>query len=529
MIGGFFRLFKSDWGEGIFYHPDEYHIVSAVNRINLPEKANPEMFSYGSSTVYLIYFVKNIVERITNTPPNVFLVGRTLAGIFSTATLFVIYMLSEKIFKNTPRSLLATLLVAFTPGLIQQAHFTTPESFLIFWIFLCILLFTHWIHRGNKISIIFSAICLGIAIGTKITALFVYPVFALSVFIPSGENPTANFFNKLLKLIILTAIVVLSFLTVFPYSLLDKTNFLSSLDYETAVGRGSLIVFYTRQFIDTSPIIFHFYKVFPYALGIPMMLAGAMGCVYMFINTLRSKEKTTKNTSIIILASFLTLLAGNVFLHVKWTRFVAPTFPFFSIFCVYLIGLIKHSKGLLGTYVALLCVLTALWSGMFFSIYRNSDTRASANVWINKNIPTDSVILTESGNTYEVPLSGTYTKIPFDFYNLENNLVNQSMLVDNLLIADYFIVQSRRVYANSVRLENLFPFTSNFYTQLFNGNLGFEKVATFNSYPTLRLGGRVWSIDDEKAEETWSVFDHPVLVIYKKTTNSTKNFYEKIL
>ena len=59
-IGALLRFFKLDWGNGYFFHPDEYHLAAAVSRLSFPEQLNPGLFSYGSLSVYLIYFTKLI-------------------------------------------------------------------------------------------------------------------------------------------------------------------------------------------------------------------------------------------------------------------------------------------------------------------------------------------------------------------------------------------------------------------------------------------------------------------------------------
>src|SRR5690606_38450574 len=129
-IGGILRFYKLDWGEGLFFHPDEYHIVAAVERLNFPTHLNPEFFSYGSLTVYLIYLTKIFFNIHTTS----FLVGRYLSATFSTLSLILIYKVSKKLFKDINLSLVVTFVAAITPGIIQQAHFTTPETFLTFWL-----------------------------------------------------------------------------------------------------------------------------------------------------------------------------------------------------------------------------------------------------------------------------------------------------------------------------------------------------------------------------------------------------------
>jgi hypothetical protein len=152
---------------------------------------------------------------------------------------------------------------------------------------------------------------------------------------------------------------------------------------------------------------------------------------------------------------------------------------------------------------------------MFFSIYKKPDVRLTATKWIKQNISQNSTILTEEGNTLEVPLSGSFNKMVFNFYNLEDKRV-KAELSTKLFQSDYFIVQSRRVFINHQRLSSEFPNTSSFYDKLFSGESGFTKLMEFSSYPTLSLEKFKFEIDDELAEETWSVFDHPVLRIYQK-------------
>ena len=58
-----------------------------------------------------------------------------------------------------------------------------------------------------------------------------------------------------------------------------------------------------------------------------------------------------------------------------------------------------------------------------------------------------------------------------------------------------------------------YPMTSDYYRALFSGELGFEPVHTAVSYS--ELAG--WVINDDSAEEAFSVYDHPKVLIFKKT------------
>jgi 4-amino-4-deoxy-L-arabinose transferase-like glycosyltransferase len=318
-LGGFLRFYKLDWGQEFFFHPDEYHIGFAVNRLNFPENMNPELFSYGSFIVYLIYF----------------------SALFSTATLISVYYICRQIFAQK-YALLATFITAITPGLIQQAHFATPESILTFWLFLTIALWIKYLDTNRGKYLLASSVTLGIAAATKVVAASYLPLLMFVSAIRKVDDK-----NKLLvkiKYIAFTLVIAaIAFFVFFPFSLLDKSGFANSMNYETSVARGETIVFYTRQFINTNPIIFQLTKVFPFALGPSLLLLGVLGVIIITLELIKTsvKNKATNKKVVIILFSFLAYFVPNAFLYAKWTRFMAPTLVFFSIFAVYVIYFIK--------------------------------------------------------------------------------------------------------------------------------------------------------------------------------------------
>ncbi len=101
--------------------------------------------------------------------------------------------------------------------------------------------------------------------------------------------------------------------------------------------------------------------------------------------------------------------------------------------------------------------------------------------------------------------------------------------------ADYIVLSSNRAYASIPRLPMRYPFTTAYYEALFNGSLGFELAAEFVSYPALGpcqfpdqeipftvptpqyTNARPCQISFPPAEEAFSVYDHPTVLIFAKT------------
>ncbi len=110
---------------------------------------------------------------------------------------------------------------------------------------------------------------------------------------------------------------------------------------------------------------------------------------------------------------------------------------------------------------------------------------------------------------------------------------------------DYIFMSSNRQWGTTTRVPERYPLTTEFYRQLlgcpadketywcysvaepgmFTGNLGFELLKTFDSYP--QLGN--WQINDQFAEESFTVYDHPKVLIFKKTAQYNPSAVLEIL
>jgi hypothetical protein len=59
--------------------------------------------------------------------------------------------------------------------------------------------------------------------------------------------------------------------------------------------------------------------------------------------------------------------------------------------------------------------------------------------------------------------------------------------------------------------------TARYYKNLFSGKLGFVKMAEFAQYPTIPIIN--YRIDDFSSDESFTVTDHPKVMIFKKSNN----------
>ena len=87
------------------------------------------------------------------------------------------------------------------------------------------------------------------------------------------------------------------------------------------------------------------------------------------------------------------------------------------------------------------------------------------------------------------------------------------VVVRMLQESDWIAVTSGRVYTNVTRVPDVFPMSVAYYRALFDGTLGFERAADFTSYPSL---GPL-HFPDDGAEEQFTVYDHPRVLLFRKT------------
>ncbi len=119
-------------------------------------------------------------------------------------------------------------------------------------------------------------------------------------------------------------------------------------------------------------------------------------------------------------------------------------------------------------------------------------------------------------------------------YN-EDTPEKRMQLLNWLDEADYIVLSSNRLYASISRLDMRFPLTVAYYTALFDGSLGFDLLAEFVSFPSLGsyqfpdqeapfpipaaqyTNALPYSLHLPPAEEAFSVYDHPRVLIFAKS------------
>ena len=107
----------------------------------------------------------------------------------------------------------------------------------------------------------------------------------------------------------------------------------------------------------------------------------------------------------------------------------------------------------------------------------------------------------------------------------EDTAEKYAVLKQKLREADYVVYSSKRIYDSVDELPERYPMTNLYYRSMWDGSLGFELAAEFTSAP--RLFGL--EFDDRHADESWSLYDHPQVTVFRKVRDLSDAEFDAVL
>lgn len=509
------RFINLNWDRGWGFHPDENNLWGASRSIKWFSNIDPKFYAYGGFPVYLYSFFNSKVE------------ARMVSALLQTAIIGLLFLTGRKL-RGEKAGFLAALIGIFSAGLIQAGHFLTVESLIGFFglmVLFCLLKYLDG-GKGNIFWLLLSGIIFGFGIGTKVSfAVFALPFFGRALIFLMGKSvgtpePRSRALARHVRrtceqvsvLLGLFIIAVSIFFLTNPFIFSKFQDVKATLRYETNVAMGKLPVFYTRQFSGTVPGWFQLIHVFPFITGwlfVPLFLLGLFAtCV---------KDGPSHGRRTVLIMSAIASLLSFLPMWAKWTRYVVQVLPILVLIAAIGVDWIWE-KGRIGKSIVLLIIISLL--PQFFSImkvYGSLDNRLSAADWAAINIPKNTKIFTEAMDLGIIPFNPIHGEniTLFNFYELDEDKLGQRQKTLDSLIngSDYFISVSNRVYGNSLGLPDRFPASAEFYSQLFNGSLGYKKIYESMIPSSFVLHPSALS----SPEETFQVFDHPTVMIFKRT------------
>ena len=557
LLGAGARFWNLNWDGGAYtLHPDEWALNEVVRRLG-PD-GHPHFFFYGTFPIYLYRVTAAMLGVLTGldwlAPERLALVGRTYSALASTALLPLVFLVGRQLW-GVGAGLVAAACTAGAALLIQAAHFGTVDTLVtlagvtLLWAALGIA------AGGGARLYAFAGVVLGLAVATKLTAgsFVLLPLLAHLL-----RRPPARGGWRCLAL--LAGVAAGTTLLAAPYYVLAWPEFWAAIVEQSDELSGGYRLSYTWQFIGATPYVFELSNLILWGLGLPLGLAALTGWGWVIADCgaqgapriadwLRTQH-VTRNTQpvgsgqsftfhvsrfarssfLIPHSSFLLALWPTLYLlyigtwEARFVRHMLPLAPFGCLFAagglMALAGALarRGAAGRLVGWVIGAGVVggAAAWGLALLAIYAAPDTRRAASAWMHATLPPGTRLVVEDKNQL-LPLPAP--DAPLDRYQFSvlrvtdpDTPAKAAAFAATLAAGDVVVVPNRRWAGVLPRLP-AFPLTGRYYRLLERGALGYTPLATFASPP--RLGP--WTWPDDGAEETFQVFDHPTVRLYRNT------------
>ena len=312
-----------------------------------------------------------------------------------------------------------------------------------------------------------------------------------------------------------------------------------------------------RQWANRMPILFPWLNIVVWGMGIPLGLAGWIGWGVAGYQLLSGSRRGRRH--LVLWGWFTLVFFYQATQWVKSMRYFLVLYPVLLLFAAgWLTQLLRSASGWrrraglgLSTVVGLGAVF---WGVACFTIYLRPHPRVAASRWIYEHVPEGSTVANEHwdwGLPLRIdghdPFGNEYDGIEMTHYD-EDTPQKRTRLYDWLDKTEWIFLASNRLYASIPRLPARYPLTTEYYRALFAGDLGFELAADFTSYPALgpflfpdqenpfelmeadfEAQTRPITINLPAAEEAFSVYDHPRVLIFRKTDRYSTELMQQIL
>lgn len=583
IAGGWLRLSGSDWDQGHHLHPDERYISIVADNIHWPSSLgsyldvrtsplSPYNTPQGRAYVYgtLPLFATKAVAAVIGEDGygRFYLVGRRLSALLDLGTVVLTFLLTRLLLSRLGgrRALwggvLAAALYAFTVTAVQLSHFATVESWLVFFGTLTLYLAARAVARPLRPEwrLELSWAMVGIALGLTVACKVSGGVIAVGVAVAllgraavaaQALGPRSAALRLTGAAVLLVVPGYLAYRLVSPYTFADSRWFdlginpvyRSMLRAQQDALSGAFLYPPSYQWLLSRPIWAPLENLVIWQLGAPLGVVAIAGVVLMSgtvarrlgglvrrrdrLKELEGGEIHTLTVRAMLLAAALTVFFSFASLFAHTGRYLVPLGPLLAVTGAFaMVVTLGNRRRLLLTASAALVAVTAAYALAFHGIYERTNTRVAASAWIVHHAPAGSTIANEYWDD-SLPLGGDFAgyRGSMVFVFDADDRTKLAKLYNALSPADYYVLSSPRAWRTIGRLPDRFPLMVRFYRDLFAGRLGFRKVASFRSVPSL-LGVE---LDDIGAEEAFWVYDHPLVSIFRHTRRLTSAEFRHVL
>ncbi len=511
--GAVLRMTGLYWDQGQMLHPDEANLVRGATYLNLQWGADPHFYAYGGLSLFAPRAVTALWSAFDPSldvlaPHMLALAARWISAWCSLGVVALGPLIVRRAGAGPMAGAAVAWLLAMDVGLIQAAHFGTTDAPLVFVLAALVYLAIRFTGGGLGTAawVLLSGAVLGAGVALKVSAA---PMALVPVTAGLMQARRLGLRTTLVAALTGPVVAAAVFAAFNPHAFIFWNDFTSIMDFEAGVVSGRNDVFWTLQFIGQPP--FFLVAQMPWMSGPLLPGLGLAGVLAM---PLAAWRKNTVARSLLPLVVFA--IAWFIYLatvHAAFIRYLLPLSLPLAIGAVWLI--LELAGRWRGPATWALILVSTLWALAFSTIYRTEDSRIVASRWlVSAAKPTDVLIFEPSDSPMPTGVLDPppYERLQLDLREEGDRPEITRRFAEILEQGDWVVMASRRNWMVLPRLRQRFPAACAYYAALFAGELGYGEAKRFENMP--RLLGVV--IPTTGAEETFEVFDHPTVRIFRK-------------
>lgn len=401
---------------------DEPTWVNAAFKMVVNKDLNPHEFGHpGSTTIYLLaityslFFlggtvlgkfpsIEDFILSFRSNPGPYYLSGRLISVIFSVMTVFLVILITNRIF-NRRTALFSGLLLALSPLYVTYSKIIRTDIQATFFLLVSFWYCINILKENHIRDYILAGMFSGVATATKYPAILIVMVIISAHFLHHKHILRAfsrlviASFSSLIGIFISSPFILLDLQTVMTFILRESRS-----QHLSQTGGG----FFNNLFwYITNPL--------PSSITWIGFLLAIIG---MFI-ALKQKHKKAG----LVIFFFWTFIFFLSFLNLRWNRWIIPALPFLCMLTAYaffeLFNWLKskwHSAFVFPLITVLFCTITfplAYYDFIDGKSKAGTHTRIQISEWILNNIPPGSKLLMEA-NTAKLPVDRYQYYVVYD-------------------------------------------------------------------------------------------------------------------
>ncbi len=385
------RLWGIDFDTPATYHHDERWKVLAVLGMFQRASLNPEYFLHPSLLLYLSSGTAWLAHHLLAWPlddMHVRLAGRVVSAVFGTLSVpFVFFTLRE--FGKASAGIAAAFLLCINPLHLTCSRYLKEDVLLVFMLLASAYFLSRFIRRNTTRDLVVHALFVGFAFGSKYTAIIMLLPTTLVLLGQALSNPRGSLKN----ILTVTSLTLTGFLITTPYALLDFSNFLKGITYES---KHMLI----GDSIAISPWqtwwMYHFTRSLIPALTQPLLWCGLAG-----IGVILKQAHQMRWMAVTTLIFYLAAEAVSAKVEPQVERYILPCIPFLLMSAaIFLMELLR--SGWFGKISALLVMCIVALRTILLLQNIEPDTRTLLAGTVLRELPANTPIMAD--HPFNTPL-----------------------------------------------------------------------------------------------------------------------------